>query len=72
VVGDFGGQNGINAIDVVTIMSDPRRPAASPYTVTPPFVPGGTFRKVIEVMSRGGDFERIPSSELNVSAATAA
>lgn len=53
-------------------MSDPRSPAASPYAVTPPFVPGGTFRKFMDVMSRGWDFESIPSSELNVSAATAA
>jgi hypothetical protein len=60
------------AIDVVTIMRDPRSPAAKPYAVTPPFVPGGTFRKVIDVMSRGWDFDKMPSSELKVSAATAA
>jgi len=69
---DFGWQNGIKAIDAVTIIRDPKKPAMRPYTVTPPFVPGGTFRRLREVMSRGRDFDRIPSSELNVSAATAA
>ena len=36
-----------------------------PRTDTAPLVPGGTPLKV--VMSRGGDFERIPSSDASVS-----
>lgn len=36
-----------------------------PRTDMAPFVPGGTRLKV--VMSRGGDFERIPSSDASVS-----
>ena len=50
----------------------PRRPARIPAAVTPPFVPGGTTRRVGEVMSRGFDLERIPSSDAKVSAVTAA
>jgi hypothetical protein len=50
----------------------PKKPAKIPVAETPPFVPGGTTRRVGEVMSRGFDLERIPSSDEYVSAATAA
>jgi hypothetical protein len=50
----------------------PSRPARRPVAVTPPLVPGGTTRRVREVIRRGFDLERIPSSEEKVSAATAA
>jgi hypothetical protein len=53
-------------------MNAPSIPASRPVAVTPPFVPGGTTRSVGEVISRGFDLERIPSSEEKVSAATAA
>lgn len=66
------GQNGSNIVDVTAIVKAPKNPAAVPTTVTPPFVPGGTSRSFQDVISRGLRFERIPSSEENVSAATAA
>ena len=59
-------------MDEPTRMVEPRRPARVPVSVTPPLVPGGTFRRVGDVMRRGWLLERIPSSELKVSAATAA
>ena len=65
-------QNGRTAADVAETMNDPRRPAPRPAAVTPPFVPGGTSRRFNEVIRRGFDFERMPSSEEKVSAATAA
>lgn len=58
--------------DVKETMNEPSRPAPSPVTVTPPFVPGGTSRRLREVIRRGFDLDRMPSSEENVSAATAA
>lgn len=66
------GQNGRMSEDVRATENEPRRPAPRPATVTPPFVPGGTSRRVREVIRRGFDFDRIPSSEEKVSAATAA
>lgn len=65
-------QNGRTAADVAETMNDPKRPAPRPVAVTPPFVPGGTSRRFNEVIRRGLDFERMPSSEEKVSAATAA
>lgn len=65
-------QNGRTAADVAETMNEPRRPAPRPVAVTPPFVPGGTSRRFNEVIRRGLDFERMPSSEESVSAATAA
>ena len=53
-------------------MKDPRKPAAVPRGVMPPFVPGGTLRRVRLVRRRGEEDERMPSSEEKVSAATAA
>ena len=50
----------------------PKKPDASPVPVTPPFVPGGTFRNERDVMRRGCDLESMPNSEENVSAATQA
>lgn len=66
------GQNGSSAADVSATVKAPRRAARRPVAVTPPLVPGGTTRKVREVMRRGFDLERMPSSEAKVSAATAA
>ena len=66
------GQNGSRRTDVAAIMNDPNKPAAKPKSVTPPFVPGGTSRSVSDVMSLGRPLDRMPSSEENVSAATAA
>ena len=50
----------------------PAKPANVPTSVTPPFVPGGTCRRFQDVRSLGLLLERIPSSEENVSAETAA
>ena len=72
ITDELSGQKGIRATDAATIIRDPSSPATRPQTVTPPFVPGGTCRRFKDVMSRGLVFDRIPSSELNVSAATAA
>lgn len=58
--------------EVKAIEKDPSRPATRPQAVTPPLVPGGTWRRVRDVMRRGLDLERIPSSEEKVSAAVAA
>merc|ERR1712000_419876 len=68
----FGPQNGIKATEAATMTNEPKKPDASPCNVTPPFVPGGTSRRFQDVMSRGLLFDNMPSSELNVSAATAA
>lgn len=65
-------QNGTKNMAVVTMTMLPSTPAASPVSVTPPFVPGGTLRRVGDVMRRGGPRARMPSSEEKVSAATAA
>jgi hypothetical protein len=64
-------QNGTMSVEVAERMKAPSKPAPRPAAVTPPFVPGGTMRHGA-VMRRGFDFERMPSSEENVSAATAA
>src|SRR6478752_1446566 len=69
---DSSLQDGRNIMDAVTIIIDPSKPAPKPSKVTPPFVPRGTFRSVGDVISRGCPEDRIPSSELKVSAATAA
>lgn len=66
------GQNGSKIADVRAIVKAPKSPAAIPTIVTPPFVPGGTSRRFQDVISRGLLFEMMPSSEENVSAATAA
>lgn len=65
------GQNGSRTAAVADKMNEPRRPACIPVAVTPPFVPGGTVRHGA-VIRRGLDVASIPSSEENVSAATAA
>ena len=54
------------------IISAPPKPANVPAAEIPPFVPGGTRRKVQLVRRRGWARERMPSSEEKVSAATAA
>ena len=65
-------QNGISTTVVTAMMKAPMKPASVPVAVTPPFVPGGTFRRLRDVSRRGALEERMPSSEENVSAATAA
>ena len=64
-------QNGKKIIEVKSAVNAPNNPAARPATVTPPLVPGGTSRRVSEVIKRGLDFERMPNSEEKVSAETA-
>ena len=58
--------------DVNAMIKAPKKPASVPVKLTPPLVPGGTSRKFQDVRRRGFPVERIPSSEENVSAATAA
>src|SRR5690349_6675020 len=65
-------QNGVKTSALITTINEPINPANSPHKVTPPFVPLGTRRKVNDVMRRGSCVDRIPSSDENVSAATAA
>jgi hypothetical protein len=65
------GQKG-SIRDVRAMVSAPSPPAAIPVRVTPPLVPGGTFRRVGEVIKRGWFLDRIPSSLEKVSAATEA
>ena len=62
----------MNITDVKATMEAPAKPARVPANVTPPLVPGGTWRKFQDVRSLGLLLERMPSSEENVSAATAA
>lgn len=69
---DLTEQKGSRTVEVTAIMNEPRNPAAVPSGVIPPLVPGGTCRSVSDVIRRGCDFDRIPSSEENVSAVTAA
>ena len=69
---DSGAQNGSRIADVNAIVKAPRKPAIVPSNVTPPFVPGGTLRRFHDVSSRGWLFDKMPSSEEKVSAATAA
>lgn len=71
LIPDRSGQKGSIIPEANATVNDPSRPAPRPVAVTPPFVPGGTFRRLSEVMRRGEDLDRIPSSEENVSAATA-
>jgi hypothetical protein len=52
-------------------MNEPSSPAWIPVAVTPPLVPGGTVLHGA-VIKRGFVVASIPSSEENVSAATAA
>ena len=68
---DAAEQNGINNV-LIAIRKAPKKPAIVPSNVTPPFVPGGTSRKFQDVSNRGLLWERMPSSEEKVSAATAA
>ena len=65
-------QKGIRVTDVKAIIKAPAKPASVPVSVTPPLVPGGTWRKFQDVRSLGLLWERMPNSEENVSAATAA
>ena len=65
-------QKGMTITDVKATMEAPAKPARVPANVTPPLVPGGTWRKFQDVRSLGLLLERMPSSEENVSAATAA
>lgn len=69
---DSAGQNGRRMTVVRAIRKAPRKPAIVPNRVIPPLVPGGTWRKLMEVNSLGLVLDRIPSSEEKVSAATAA
>lgn len=71
LIPDRPGQKGSIIPEAKATVNDPSRPAHRPVAVTPPLVPGGTFRRLSEVMRRGEDLERIPSSEEKVSAATA-
>lgn len=66
------GQNGSRSAEVTAMLNEPSKPPRKPAIVTPPLVPGGTSRSLPEVISLGLLFERMPSSEENVSAATAA
>lgn len=68
----LSAQNGSSRTDVVPIKKDPIRPATKPHSVTPPLVPGGTSRSDSDVISLGRLFDRMPNSDENVSAATAA
>jgi hypothetical protein len=52
------------------MVAPPAMAARRPRIVMPPFVPGGTGLNV--VIKKGGDFERMPSSEDQVSAFAAA
>jgi hypothetical protein len=70
--GDEEGQKGSSTAEVTAMVKAPKRLASSPNSVTPPLVPGGTARSVSEVIRRGRCFDRMPSSEAKVSAATAA
>jgi hypothetical protein len=65
-------QKGRSMTEVIAIVKAPKKPARMPVAVTPPLVPGGTCRREREVMRRGLEWERMPSSEEKVSAATAA
>lgn len=65
------GQNGRSMAAVREMIKDPSRPACIPVAVTPPFVPGGTCLHG-DVIRRGFEVASMPSSEENVSAATAA
>ena len=66
------GQNGNSSTETKAIVDAPKKPAMVPRNVIPPLVPGGTSRKLNEVNSRGLVLDKMPSSEENVSAATAA
>lgn len=50
----------------------PAKPANVPKIVTPPLVPGGTWRKFHDVKSLGFPADKMPNSDEKVSAATAA
>ena len=65
-------QNGSRIVEVMAIRKLPKAPAPVPSNVTPPFVPGGTSRRLRDVRSRGLLLERMPNSEEKVSAVTAA
>lgn len=65
-------QKGMSITDVKAIIKAPAKPASVPASVTPPLMPGGTWRKFQDVISLGLFLERMPNSEENVSAATAA
>ena len=67
-----GEQKGRRMTEVRAMRKAPPKPARVPAGLMPPFVPGGTGRKVQEVRRRGRDSERMPSSEEKVSAAAAA
>ena len=64
------GQKGNPNATTMPIRAPPAAEAARPTGLTPPFVPGGTVAKV--VISLGGLFERMPSSDAQVSAVAAA
>jgi hypothetical protein len=69
---DEDEQKGKSTRAVSAMMSAPPKPAIVPASETPPFVPGGTRRREGEVISRGAERERMPSSEEKVSAQVAA
>ncbi|KAI6870397.1 hypothetical protein D0864_07862 [Hortaea werneckii] len=65
-------EQNLNAKTAVTVKRhDPSAPYPNPSIVTPPFVPRATFRQGA-VIRNGLPLARIPSSDENVSAATAA
>ncbi|KAI6824193.1 hypothetical protein KC342_g11682, partial [Hortaea werneckii] len=67
-----GGEQNLNAKTAVTVNNHaPNAPYINPSIVTPPFVPRGTFRQGA-VIRNGVVADKIPSSDENVSAATAA
>lgn len=69
-VSELSGQEVRKNWVVNAIAADPAMPATRPASDTPPFVPGGTVRRV--VISLGLLRERIPSSEESVSDVVAA
>ncbi|KAI7158069.1 hypothetical protein KC324_g13804, partial [Hortaea werneckii] len=65
-------EQNVNAKTAVTVNNHaPNAPYINPSIVTPPFVPRGTFRQGA-VIRNGVVADKIPSSDENVSAATAA
>ncbi|KAI7555016.1 hypothetical protein KC331_g136 [Hortaea werneckii] len=65
-------EQNLNAKTAVTVNNHaPNAPYINPSIVTPPFVPRGTFRQGA-VIRNGVVLDKIPSSDENVSAATAA
>ena len=63
-------QKGNPKAQTIPLNAPPTTPARRPNILTPPFVPGGTVLNV--VIKNGGCFDKIPSSDDQVSATAAA